>query len=102
MRSKSGTSLTLDFITASLFTRTPAITCRMIEFFTTHINNDQTRRIYCNVVRTFSMWCEKKGIHTLGQVEPNHLVDYLEELGQYHSASTVKQHLSSLRMLFEW
>ena len=85
-----------------LYTPTPQATRRVVEFFTTQISNDHTRRAYLIVLKTFSAWCETKGIRELGQVEPVHIAAYLKELGQHRSAPTVKQHLSGLRMLFDW
>lgn len=86
----------------SLFAPTPGAAKRTLEFFTTQIHNDHTRRAYVQAIRTFSVWCDGKGIGELDQVEPIHVAAFIKELGQHRAAPTVKQHLAALRMLFDW
>lgn len=86
----------------SLFAPTPGAAKRTLEFFTTQIHNDHTRRAYVQAIRTFSAWCDGKGIGELAQVEPIHVAAFIKELGQHRAAPTVKQHLAALRMLFDW
>ncbi len=86
----------------SLFAPTPGAAKRTLEFFTTQIHNDHTRRAYVQAMKTFSAWCDGKGIGELGRVEPIHVAAYIKDLGQHRSAPTVKQHLAALRMLFDW
>lgn len=97
--------MTLDItqpISPSIFAGRPTAQKRTVEFFTTQISNDHTRKAYLTVLKTFSAWCDERGLRELGQVEPVHIAAYLKELGQHRSAPTVKQHLSGLRMLFDW
>jgi hypothetical protein len=54
---------------ARLFTPTPKATKRVLEFFTTQINNDHTRKAYLNAARRFAEWCEARGLHELEAVE---------------------------------
>src|SRR5580704_4242555 len=76
---------------------------RFWEFFTTQINNDNTRKAYFNAVRTFSAWCQFRKIGELRHVEPMHIAAYLKVMEKEKlSAPTIKQHLAALRMLFDW
>jgi site-specific recombinase XerD len=85
-----------------LFVPTPKAQRRFMEFFTTQINNDHTRKAYLNATRRFSAWCKGKGIAQLADVQPFHVAAFLKELQGEVSAPTVKQHLAALRMLFDW
>jgi hypothetical protein len=49
---------------------------RFWEFFTTQINNDNTRKAYFNAVRHFSAWCQARKIGKLCQVEPMHIASH--------------------------
>jgi site-specific recombinase XerD len=72
---------------------------RVIEFFTAEIRNENTREAYARAARQFFDWAEKRGL-TLETVEPVHVAAYVE--ADDRSASTVKQHLSAIRRLFDW
>lgn len=100
------TELTLspssDAAPAALFAPTPKAQRRVVEFFTTQISNDHTRKAYLNAARRFSAWCEGRGIRQLADVQPVHVAAFLKELQGEVSAPTVKQHLAALRMLFDW
>src|ERR1700694_978002 len=87
---------------ARLFTPTPKAAKRVLEFFTTQINNDHTRKAYLNAARRFADWCEERDIRELDAVEPFHVAAFVKQLQGEFSAPTVKQHLSALRMLFDW
>jgi integrase/recombinase XerD len=95
-------------VPARLFTPTPKAAKRVFEFFTTQISNDHTRRAYLNATRRFSQWCEVRGIAELAAVEPFHVAAFIKDLQNKElqekpwSAPTVKQHLATLRMLFDW
>ena len=65
---------------AALFAPTPKAARRVVEFFTTQINNDHTRKAYLNATRRFSAWCEGKGIAQLVDVQPFHVAAFLKEL----------------------
>lgn len=75
---------------------------RFLEFFVATIRNRNTRAAYARAVTHFFDWCEQRGIHELGRIEPIVVAAYIEQLGQSHSKPTVKQHLAAVRMLFDW
>ncbi|MBV9083584.1 MAG: tyrosine-type recombinase/integrase [Acidobacteriaceae bacterium] len=87
---------------AKLFAPTPKAARRVVEFFTTQINNDHTRRAYLNATQRFSRWCAVRGVEELASVQPVHVAAFLKELQREASAPTVKQHLAALRVLFDW
>jgi site-specific recombinase XerD len=95
-------SSTSDLQPASLFTPTPKAAKRVLEFFTTQVNNDHTRKAYLNATRRFAAWCEAHGLHELGAVQPFHVAAFVKELQGQFAPPTVKQHLAALRMLFDW
>ncbi|MBV9480906.1 MAG: site-specific integrase, partial [Acidobacteria bacterium] len=75
---------------------------RFIEFFTANIRNPNTRTAYLRAVSDFFGWTETVGLHQLEMLEPVHVAAYVEQLGTTHSATSVKQHLAAVRMLFDW
>jgi hypothetical protein len=100
---------------------------RVLEFFTTQIENDHTRNAYMNATRRFAhgfftvnisnrntraayahaaavflRWCEGQGISALVRVQPVHVDAYIEQLSKEMSPPSVKQHLACIRMLFDW
>ena len=75
---------------------------RFLEFFTANIRNRNTRQAYALAVSNFFRWCERRGLHELGLLEPVHVAAYVEQLGTSHAAPSVKQHLAAVRMLFDW
>ena len=76
---------------------------RFLEFFTVNIRNTNTRAAYARAAGAFLSWCETRGaIKDLRQMQPVHVAAYIEQLGREMSAPTVKQHLASIRMLFDW
>ena len=85
-----------------LFTPNPKAAKRVLEFFTTQINNDHTRKAYMNAARRFAQWCETRGIQQLAAVEPSHIAAFIKQLQGEFTPPTVKQHLAALRMLFDW
>ena len=87
---------------APLFTPTLKAAKRVLEFFTTQVNNDNTRKAYLNATRRFAAWCDEKGIAQLADVQPVHVAAFVKELQGEFTAPTVKQHLAALRMLFDW
>jgi site-specific recombinase XerD len=87
---------------APLFTPTPKVAKRVLEFFTAQINNGHTRRAYLNATRRFAEWCDVRGIAQLADVQPVHVAAFVKELQSRRSPPTVKQHLAALRMLFDW
>jgi site-specific recombinase XerD len=87
---------------APIFAPTPKAVRRTLEFFTTQINNDHTRKAYLNATRRFAAWCETRGLHNLADVQPIHTAAFIKDLQGEFSSPTVKQHLAALRMLFDW
>lgn len=87
---------------AELFTPTPKAAERVVDFFTSQINNDNTRKAYLNATRRFSLWCEQRGIGELAGVRPFHVASFVKELQGELAPPSVKQHLAALRMLFDW
>ncbi len=79
---------------------------RFFTFFTDQIPNANTRTAYYRNVMRFFAWTDKKRL-SLDAIRSYHVSGYLAELtltGKETRASTptVKQHLASLRMLFDW
>jgi site-specific recombinase XerD len=74
---------------------------RFFTFFTDTIPNPNTRAAYYRNALRFFAWVEKNGL-TLPTIKSYHVSAYLAELAASHSTPTVKQHLASLRMLFDW
>jgi site-specific recombinase XerD len=75
---------------------------RFIEFFTVNIRNPNTRAAYGHAAAVFLAWCEGQGIRSLAAVQPIHVAAYIENLQREMAAPSVKQHLASIRMLFDW
>lgn len=73
---------------------------KVLEFFTVHIRNPNTRKAYGQVAARFSDWCMSNGLMHIEQVQSIHVATYIESLDL--SPPSVKQHLSALRMLFDW
>ncbi len=77
----------------------PAV--RYVEFLTTQIRGPNTRAAYVRAAATFFAWCEPHGL-LLPAIRPMHVTTYIEEIGRELSASSVKQQLAAIRMLFGW
>ena len=75
---------------------------RFVEYFTAHLRNPHTRRAYLRNAVRFLHWCEQQGASSLNQVKPVTVAAYIEGLQHRHAKPTVKQHLATLRMLFDW
>lgn len=75
---------------------------RFVEFFTVNIRNPNTRAAYGRAAVAFLNWCERRGLAALAQIQPIHVAAYVEELQGKVAATTVKQHLATVRMLFDW
>jgi integrase/recombinase XerD len=74
---------------------------RFFTFFTDQIPNANTRGAYYRNAMRFFAWTEAKGL-SLTTIKSYHVSAYLAELATSHSTPTVKQHLASLKMLFDW
>ena len=74
---------------------------RFFTFFTDTIRNKNTRAAYHRNAMRFFAWAQARGL-ALAAIKSYHVSAYVEELGASHSAPSVKQHLATLRMLFDW
>ena len=74
---------------------------RFFTFFTNTIPNDNTRAAYYRNALRFFAWTARHGL-TLPAIRSYHVAAYVKELGGELAAPSVKQHLASLRMLFDW
>jgi site-specific recombinase XerD len=75
---------------------------RFLDFFTANIRNPNTRVAYAVAVCAFFSWLDAKHVAPLAAVRTHHVSTYVEFLGRRYRASTVKQHLAAIRMLFDW
>ena len=74
---------------------------RFFGFFTVNIRNRNTRRAYYKAACRFAESCEDRGLCDLGQVKPLHVAPYVEALLGDLAKPSVKQHLATIRMLFD-
>src|SRR5437588_8400529 len=74
---------------------------RFFTFFTDTIRNKNTRAAYYRNAMRFFAWAAARGL-ALAAIKSYHVSAYLEELSVDHAAPSVKQHLATLRMLFDW
>jgi len=74
---------------------------RFIEYFTARIRNANTRQAYFRAVNRFSQWCAQRQLE-LTKLNPVVIAGYIEELGEELGVTSVKQHLSAIRMLFDY
>lgn len=72
---------------------------RFVEFFAAHIRNPNTRKAYARGISRFFGWCDARGVE-FHRVEPIHVAAFIEQ--HPGSKPTVKQHLASVRMLYDW
>jgi site-specific recombinase XerD len=75
---------------------------RFIDFFTSNIRNPNTRKAYAKAVGEFLAFCQQNGLTSLEAIQPVHVAAYVELMTRTKSAPTTKQHLSAIRMLFDW
>jgi site-specific recombinase XerD len=75
---------------------------RYVEFFTANIRNRNTRRAYFRNALLFLRWCEDRGLDDLRLIKPVVVAAYVEGLQATLSKPSVKQHLATIRMLFDW
>jgi len=75
---------------------------RFLEFFASTIRNRNTRRAYAHAVGEFLTWCGQAGVISITAVQPLHVAAWIEFQTQALSAPTVKQHLATIRHLFDW
>jgi integrase/recombinase XerD len=75
---------------------------RFAEYFTVTIQNPHTRRAYFRNAVNFLKWCEERNVHDLRAIKPMMVAAYIEHLKPTHAKPSVKQHLATVRMLFDW
>src|ERR1700761_363708 len=75
---------------------------RFLEFFAAQIRNKNTRMAYYRAACPFFAWVEQHQIGELADIEPIHVVAYIEVLQTTAAKPTVKLHLAAIRMLFDW
>lgn len=97
-RNDAGSALALPNIIEREGAKT---TERFLEYFTVNIPNKNTREAYARGVAQFLEWCDRPGV-TLATIRPMVVAAYVEKIKKERSPSTVKQHLSAIRMLFDW
>src|ERR1700674_1962253 len=90
----------LENLPAAIGRAGEAAAWRFIEFFAATIRNRNTRAAYAQAISQFFAWCEKHRVYTLEQVKPVLVASYIENHPM--AAPTVKQHLSAIRMLFDF
>ena len=74
-----------------------------LNFFIASIRNRNTRRSYARQARIFLSWCEQGGIRDVRDIRTEHVAAYVEMMSRSSlEPASVKQALSSLRMLFDW
>ena len=73
---------------------------RFFTFSTDTIPDKNTRAAYHRNTMRFFAWTHAKRL-SLPAIKSYHLSAYLAELAADHATPTVKQHLASLRMLFD-
>jgi site-specific recombinase XerD len=74
---------------------------RFFTFFTDQIPNANTREAYYRNAMRFFARMQAKGLG-LADIKSYHVSGYLAELAANLATPSVKQHLASLRMLFDW
>ncbi len=78
-------------------------TRHFLNFFIASIRNRHTRRSYARQVRLFFVWIEHRGIKDVRTIRTEHVAAYVEMMTRSAlEPASVKQALSSLRMLFDW
>jgi site-specific recombinase XerD len=75
---------------------------RLIEFFTAHIRNANTRRAYGRVAWNFFAWIDDQNVALEG-ITAVHVAAWVESLKRdNYEVASVKQHLAAVRMLLDY
>ena len=75
---------------------------RLIEFFTAHIRNPNTRRAYGRVAWQFFSWLDEWGVALEG-ITAVHVATWVENLKRDdYEVASIKQHLAAVRMLLDY
>ncbi|MGA9764538.1 MAG: tyrosine-type recombinase/integrase [Rhodomicrobium sp.] len=81
----------------------PEAVNRLIEFFTAHIRNRNTREAYGRACSQFFDWMAENGLADCRLFQPVHVAGWVEAmLRENYEIPTVKQRLAAVRMLFDW
>src|SRR5580658_5067568 len=75
---------------------------RFLEFFAANIRNPHTRRAYARAAEEFLAWCADVGVPSIADVQPVHVVTWIEAATRELAAPSVKQRLAAIRHLFDW
>jgi site-specific recombinase XerD len=75
---------------------------RFTGFFSAALLNANTRMAYHRATGNFFGWLARRGIARLADIEPAHIVSYVDALHESMAIATVKQNLAALRKLFDW
>jgi site-specific recombinase XerD len=97
----AGSASTAFTLPAVIAAEGPEASERFFTFFTDTIRNPNTRAAYYRNSRRFFRWCEDRRL-ALKDIRSFHVSAYIEELSLTHEAPSVKQHLATIRMLFDW
>ena len=71
-----------------------------MEFFTAQIRNLHTLAAYAAAVTRFFTWCDAGGL-ALTQISPIAVATYIEDIQGRYRAPSIKQHLATIRRLFD-
>jgi integrase/recombinase XerC len=75
---------------------------RLIEFFTAHIRNPNTRRAYGRVAWNFFAWIDERDVALEG-ITAVHVAGWVENLKRdEYGVASIKQHLAAVRRLFDY
>jgi site-specific recombinase XerD len=91
----------LDYVPQVVARHSQRAAIRFLTFFTDTIRNANTRTAYHRNACQFFLWCEQRGLD-FDRIKSFHISAYIEGLLGCRAKSSVKQHLASLRMLYDW
>ena len=80
----------------------PEASERFFTFFTDTIRNPNTRAAYFRNACRFIRWCEERGLTLAGPSGASTSRPTSRSSGPTHEPPSVKQHLATIRMLFDW
>lgn len=77
----------------TLFAPSPDAGKRFIEFFTANIHDPNTHKAYARAAVEFAIWRGNNGLTEPQDIEPVHMVAYIETLQARLAVPSVKLHL---------
>jgi len=86
----------------ALFRASPETETAVWEFFTATLSNKHTRSTYARGIRDLSDFAERIGTPRLLDLKPIHLAAWVEDARTRFAVTTVKLHLTAVRMLFNY